>query len=379
MNQDDLTEALSRYLDNPNMDDLDKWYQLNNAFLNQHPARIWYCYKGVDDFVQGLLTNTSDPNSSIVERLFISTNPQLDVEDFKFKSSHLLYSYQSVPKLYAFLAKKDLNNNFDDYSALPSSFAHYGFLVRALSKIANAVVGGRFIREVMQFILQNKNKIDQLRRSFSEEPKYLGQGVDGMAFSVGDSVLKIFGDEQSYQHAKAAYHRLHNKSNYASVEANIYDVDELGVFNNQPIYYSLMEKLKPITKSFDEDGVYDINMGLRVIIDAVIKVIPEAEASHIREQLENNENNVKIGHDIKRFVSLIEKYVEFQYYKIERIEELMPNLNKNWLNKLIEEIVVKYLTGRVDLHMGNIGLTNNGFLRYFDSSHSSIGNDTINY
>ena len=49
-------------------------------------------------------------------------------------------------------------------------------------------------------------------------------------------------------------------------------------------------------------------------------------------------------------------------------ESLKDSLNSDWLQFLIEEITLKYLTGRGDLHSGNLGLTNYGVFRYFDPS-----------
>jgi hypothetical protein len=46
-------------------------------------------------------------------------------------------------------------------------------------------------------------------------------------------------------------------------------------------------------------------------------------------------------------------------------------LKDNWLRLYIEEIIVKYLTSRTDLHLGNLGITNSGELRYFDPSYGN--------
>jgi hypothetical protein len=42
------------------------------------------------------------------------------------------------------------------------------------------------------------------------------------------------------------------------------------------------------------------------------------------------------------------------------------NLRAGWLELLCEEIIMKLLTGREDLHIGNLGVTAQGELRYFD-------------
>lgn len=68
----------------------------------------------------------------------------------------------------------------------------------------------------------------------------------------------------------------------------------------------------------------------------------------------------------------------------EEYEDRIVNINNNtllrgnWLVKFIEEIILKYLTGRGDLHLGNLGVTNQGNFRYFDPAYTGWEN-RINY
>ena len=50
--------------------------------------------------------------------------------------------------------------------------------------------------------------------------------------------------------------------------------------------------------------------------------------------------------------------------------ESAEDLRSDWLESLAEEFIMKYLTGRTDLHAGNIGLTQYGNFRYFDPAYS---------
>ena len=57
------------------------------------------------------------------------------------------------------------------------------------------------------------------------------------------------------------------------------------------------------------------------------------------------------------------------------VEKGISNLNKTWLQSFVEEILMKYLTGRTDLHLGNLGVTSYGELRYFDPSFANWNSD----
>jgi len=54
---------------------------------------------------------------------------------------------------------------------------------------------------------------------------------------------------------------------------------------------------------------------------------------------------------------------------IQDTKKAIPELKDNWLELYIEEVIMKYLTGRTDLHMGNIGVTGYGELRYYDPAY----------
>ena len=74
------------------------------------------------------------------------------------------------------------------------------------------------------------------------------------------------------------------------------------------------------------------------------------------------------------------KSVTFEESGKENLPEEMINLQDDWLEKLCEELIIKYLTGRTDTHLGNLGVTRYGYLRYFDpafSLHQSHFNKSI--
>lgn len=51
------------------------------------------------------------------------------------------------------------------------------------------------------------------------------------------------------------------------------------------------------------------------------------------------------------------------------VETQYPELNKDWLMLLTEEMIMKFITDRTDLHVGNLGITPNGKFRYFDPAY----------
>ena len=54
---------------------------------------------------------------------------------------------------------------------------------------------------------------------------------------------------------------------------------------------------------------------------------------------------------------------------LDKIEDKIPTLRRSWLVSYIEEVMTKFITGRGDLHMGNLGVTSYGDLRYYDPTH----------
>lgn len=65
---------------------------------------------------------------------------------------------------------------------------------------------------------------------------------------------------------------------------------------------------------------------------------------------------------------------------INNVSDKTNILNKNWFYFLIKEMITKILSNRTDLHFGNIRISQNEQLRFFDpaySSNSQLSNNNI--
>jgi hypothetical protein len=68
---------------------------------------------------------------------------------------------------------------------------------------------------------------------------------------------------------------------------------------------------------------------------------------------------------IKRVIKLIKNEMYDKSY--EQIRETL-NLKEDWFEKYIEEVLIKILTKRYDVAMRNLGITTEGYLKYYDSA-----------
>jgi hypothetical protein len=281
--------------------------------------------------------------------------------------STLLTPAGVIPKIWSYLG------NFQENTLTTGTdkeLAHNFYIWEAFNKGVFDLNGdsSQDIRNTVQFVNQNKPKIDGLRHFFTKNPQFLGRGSDGAVFDVGEFILKIFRDPVAYQAAEAAMHRLHKEPELAKTEAMIYDAGKLGVFRNKDVFYYVMEKMIPIS-NIDLDFKNKVKDLIRKISIAIMNSsIKDLKGkSNIRVELDsivefiasyfNNSNLVKDITEMNR-----------KHDKNDN-SMIVPFLRSEWLRLLVEEICLKYLTGRIDLHVDNIGITNNGELRYFDSAY----------
>lgn len=270
-------------------------------------------------------------------------------------------------------------------SSFTKEIGHYGFLVTVLNKLM-AFSNEELPQITQQFINQNSEKLAKIRSQFQTEPRELGSGLDGYAFSIGPHrVLKFFKLKYAYESAINAVNRLFKTPEAAGTEAMIYDYGELSLLSSFKIYYYIIEKMAPLDKVMDSKLLDDL---LNVINS---NIYSRHSFDVLRNKLQDPKNISLVSQEIKEKARVAEETIRYNNSGLIRnLENEMPNveskaadffpqdveklkaagksfkINPNWLPKLIEEMLWKYVTGRMDLHGGNVGVTSFGDFRYFD-------------
>lgn len=275
-------------------------------------------------------------------------------------------------------------------SSFTKEIGHYGFLVNVLHKLM-LFSGEELPYITKKFIDQNSEKLARIRSQFQTEPRELGAGVDGLAFSIGPHrVLKFFKSSYAYNAAINAVNRLFKTPEAAGTEAMIYDYGELPIYGgNLKVYYYIIERMAPLNKVMDSDLLSDL-------LDAITSnAYSKPQFIIWKEKLQDPKNINLVSQEIKVRAKMVEEKIRDSFsFLIRRLESEIPNvernaeqffpqeveklktsgrsfkINPNWLSKLIEEMLWKYATGRNDLHGGNLGITSFGDFRYFDPAYS---------
>lgn len=375
LDKDSLKSDLEKLLNKRiSLTDYKEWKNINQSLLNNVSVTSWF---------------EMDPNSissspgggnniwiitkNIKDLRDYYENPEY-FEDLDIHQSTLLQGYGSITSLY--LVRADLGDNFSLSEPEQESpeIAHNLFIVEALRKFYGAVPK----EDIDQFLTENKEAINKLKSSFEQQPVVLGEGADGITFSIGsDLVLKIFTEEHSYNKAKEAQERLWKNPKAARTEAMIYDVGVLGQIYSFPLYYYIIQKMKPVFNNLTSDTEIIIDL----IVNNVFKFIAENKKDifyPLKQSFNKEPNLPKLNNTIKsisRALSLqILEYVgesDTKHVRQDVKNTFNINLRQNWVSRFVEEIIMKYLTSRTDLHIGNVGVTSDGYLRYFDPAHPS--------
>jgi len=352
---------------NPTSEEWKSWLETNRSVLGNTINNTWglnqtniiYC----NDFSGG------DQNYA-----YITNKPGILENNLNYVINHVgvLRSSKPIPMLFFYSGHYDLN---DPIEPLTRELAHDHWLFQAIKEIMGYFSQDQF----SDFVSQNKDTINKIRKTFETAlPKYLGGGADGVAFDIGDKVLKIFKDNVSYIKAKEALNRLHQNANLAKTEAMIYDVGVLGQIHGSmydatketALYYYIMEKMKPLDEFSDAT-----QSNLQQILDFIEQNIAGERNSKwlaIKKMIDDPTKSEQIKKEVKNFaIKIALKLVGNKDYAnmIQNIKSTIP-LNDKWLLLYVEEVLMKYLTSRTDLHMGNIGVTSYGELRYYDPAFS---------
>lgn len=344
------------------------WVKLNSSVLDK--VDVGHFYSNWNNGKKFLEINLGNNYSYVIHTTPLSVSDY----EFKIKESALLQPTSVVPQLYLYKIHT-FNSSRYKINTIDPKYSRYLFLAKILSDLYLASsVEEKFPELFTKFIDENKSKIDNMLRLVGPNPKLLGQGADGQAFDIGNGqVLKIFLDAYAYTHAVDAKRRLHDNPELAKTEAMIYDVGTLGEFNDNNVYYYIMEKMTPVLDLSKQESKL-----ISKIIQYIVKEIM-SEKKHwqmVKKKMSNKE-------PVKGFIDMGVDNIDSKIYpQLENDIDTLENANdlkRGWLKSLIEEIVLKYVTGRTDLHLGNLGITNNGEFRYYDPSYGGQGQNSINY
>jgi hypothetical protein len=350
--------------------EIEDWYNQNSYFLEKFDAYI----NTVDVISDNVLKIITDN-----DMIWIISKTPIDLDSDLLKDTDadefITASVGNIPKLYFYIGKTDNKLIYEP------KLSHYYFIIDALNFINSTSSVKYFINKnldkIKEYIFNNKDKIDKIRSTFSYEPKRLGSGVDGVAFDINEySVLKIFKSKFAYDQAKKAMDRLHKNPELAKTEAMIYDMGELGTYNDDEIYYYIIEKMIPVEKP-NEQISREAKNSINNINNYIKRYLYEEgfvsnELPQLKKLIKDRKNNKEIMAVVNVIVGETVNAVIEGFPK--QIDLLNLELNKDWLKLFVEELIIKYITNRIDLHLGNLGVTNNGYLRFFDPAY--LGNSS---
>lgn len=354
-------------------DDFNRWLEKNRNSLSKIPSKNRWALLPNNLGVRTHVGNDKDYNDIYVYVTKNSSPP----DKLIVSEEMILQSQGKIPPLWLWIGQADYT---DTSKILEADLAHNEFLVNAV-KYLYGYVDFNSVKELIQ---QNRKVIDGIRSFFVGRPQFLGEGADGVVYAISpNAILKFFNDEHLYNETKKAIDRLHTQPDLAKTEAMIYDVGKLTTNNSENPYniqYYIMERMKPIT-SFDD---VNFTYAIKSIIISVINYIISSRFSKWKEfksKINDPKVHSLIKSEVMKAAQLLAPDIRNSHHKyIYLIESKNIQLNDNWLEVLIEEIIMKYLTSRTDLHTGNLGVTNHGEFRYFDPAYreyTSEFNDRI--
>ena len=367
--QDVLRSSLFRAIEeftgtNPTEEQATNWLRTNHSSLGKLAQESWSAEAK-------MISCQADYNlqlGQIRANIYLAPTPSKLLE---VSREAMLISSPPIPNLWLYVGHYQRNQK----EPLAANIAHNTWLAQAIERISTH--HGENV--IPNFIIRNKPTIDRIRQSFQiSEPKPLGGGADGVAFDIGGRVLKIFKDKVAYEKAKDAFDRLHTTPALAKTEAMLYDVGVLGFlpyYVDTPtkgiyLYYYIMEKMKPV---YDLDND-DISSSIRGIISGIASHL-ESDPSKWKtmKSMIDDPNKAKLikTQVRKEAITLSRKWLASPIRRedINTISQGIRSLKSDWLPLYIEEVLMKYLTGRGDLHLGNLGITPYGELRYFDPAY----------
>lgn len=197
-----------------------------------------------------------------------------------------------------------------------------------------------------KFYETNKQKIDKILNGATEF-KFLGAGSFGVAFSLGDKVLKL---EQNPHRPETILNQLNKQTKKGLHFTAIYDHGTLisdipkKILNQddleETIYYTIMEKMETekINKNY-ENFLYLIFRQIQKSSGMYPPITNKKLEQHFKTDNRYNQKIKEMEQDLR--------------------------LSPNWLSKLIKDIKSLDKLNLTDFHAGNIGIRRVGGEGYF--------------
>lgn len=235
---------------------------------------------------------------------------------------------------------------------------HYKFLYDFLSSNENYDCDN-FDEEFDDFIKYNKLNINKIFKWTLKHPNMLGCGSDGCAFDIGtNKILKLFSNINSFNYAKNNMNDMFKNKNNPESNAMIFDVDYIGDFNAQPVFFYIQEKVNTNYRS--------INLTLSTIISNII------DEDNLDLSIDESAKNI-INNTLKSS-SMFEDNFSSILFGIKQInnqaKEKNVFLKNNWEKDFIKDVIAnkrKYKNS-FDYNSHNLGISESGKILIFDPS-----------
>jgi hypothetical protein len=357
-----FSEELARFLGvSLSEEDTTEWLNKNASLMSNEFSKSWtvnadekytylQCYDGT--------INNQDTFSRIYKMPISSENASL----LKIKQSALLIGSNKIPTLYYYkLIPLSAAEGLIDSKLYP-----YMYIAQTLKSLFMTPIDNDFSIRFEKFVNHNKHKLNHIANFISNTPKFINRGSDGAVFDIGPTyVLKIFQDKVAFNHAKEAMQRWIDDPKMARTEAMIYSADSLGEFDGHSLYYYIMEKMTLAESLPQEDKDHLTNIVQKIIMS--INLARE-DWKEIKNIIKDPSQLDLVKQKIQEGVANISGTIKETTSK--EINSLHNDLKlrEGWLESLIEEVIMKYLTSRTDLKIDNLGLTAYKEFRYFDPS-----------
>jgi hypothetical protein len=368
-----LSEQLSHWSGNSKEltdGEVQGWMDAVAPFLGDYFYNPWF----LEDEQTIMLLKTK---FGLTKKLALSTSKSnpivdgIDVDESKYIPRFTSMSGKTFPALYFSIGKQpnSVSQGSDKLIA-----QHFYLIDMIRSLFGKEPTSDNDLASLKSQIVKNRVICDRVAAIIGSRPKKLGMGADGVVYQVNDhQVIKFLTSRYAFEEAQKAFDRLHSNPELSKTEAMIYDLGKLIDFKDKRIFFILLEKMNPITeKPHSHETMRRVKMIVREIVDFVI---------HRPKLIDNVKSAMSSGDSLK-----IHKLISYALIELEPLvrESLGPVISKveedldlrsSWLPSFIEEIIMKSATNRKDLHIGNLGVTYYGDLRYFDPAHEKNQHD----